>query len=679
MTSFGYEFFRVSEAVQLLGICTVGDLQGLAPTKFLENPSLTPQRAKRLVQIIQEWRKNPLVQQLGNLTQNDPAEHSKPLFPIPIPERSLAREEERTSEVTKLNREVSKIPSQKSRKAISQHCEELFSNIDPKGGEETIHAAVLAIVRRLQALPAPRSLCEVGVHNEDYRWLCTWAWDLTPQIAYKWLAGSWSGVAKGADAGGSLLLLLAAEAARREAREGHVWPAVENKFQPRTRRLLFMRGHPTSLYKEAIEAVAHLWKLRHVFGLEGTQNYYVSIYLQFGFTLKGLEQLPFWLAGFSQTAAIQHLLLAPSLGSATFKQLWSALRDFRQNRITEKHLRQTLESNPWVLPEWTDEIVLRAREKLEIDPTPTGQAGANDDQPLSFLEPPRLQWDPPADPLFISRPINLSALDLSTERYELRMGNRVLATLLRQPDESYLLDRESLLFPCQAAQPTISLVDDAGTSHTNLQLDLWDPTEDVTVYELPSGRRLDAWQNRLNPRRAYVLLTASDLEIQPSPAIWHWVGGERRLSLLSPEWSPQLQILLDGEVFWTPYVSSGTRQSQPEPAWVRGVQLISKSSNSRVTLGEALRLRVVGLRPDVQVDFVRLGTRPLDFHQSGELVDVEVFSVTPEIAASGLNFILGLRQENERVRIRRTLDHIDIIGGVRLTEKGWEPIDPEDD
>jgi hypothetical protein len=667
LTSFGSEFFLVSEAVPLLGIRTVGDLPKLDAKKLLQNPSLNPHRAQRLVGVVEKWQK---LQSVMELTEQISLLRS-------IGKKS---EQERDFQKSKHPRDIfkaSKISSQKSREAIGQHnTQKLFSGIDPKGGEGTIHAAVLAIVRRLQALPTPRSLCELGGNSEDYRWLCEWAWDLTPQIADKWLAGFWSGIAKGADAGGSLLLLLAAEAARREAREGHVWPAVENKFQPRTQRLLFVRGHPTPLYKEAIEAAARLWKLRHVFGLEGTQNYYVSIYLQFGFTQKGLAQLPFWLAGYAQTAAIQHLLDS-AFGSATFTQLWSALRDFRQNRITEKHLRQTLETNPWVLPEWVDEIVLRAREKLEIDTPSTSQAEANDDQPLSFLEPSRLQWDPPAEPLFVSRPINLSALGLSTERYEVRIGSRVIATLLRQPDETYLLDREALLFPCEIGQPVMTLVDDMGSLSTSISVDLWEPTEDVTVYELPCGRRLDAWKSQLNPGKTYVLLTAPDLEIQPSPAIWRWIGGKsRKLSLLSPDWSPQLQALLDGEVLWMPHVSSGSRQIQPEPAWVRGVQLISKASNSQVTLGEVLRLRVIGLSPGVQMDFVRLGTQPLDFKQNGELVEVNAFSVTTDIAASGLNFTLGLRQGDERVRIRRTIDHLDIVGGARLTEKGWELVDP---
>jgi len=70
-----------------------------------------------------------------------------------------------------------------------------------------------------------------------------------------------------------------------------------------------------------MEAAARKLHLRHVFGVEGTQNYYVSVYLQFGFTRNGLPRLPFWLAGQAQTEAIAYLLDAEQ-GSKTFTLSW---------------------------------------------------------------------------------------------------------------------------------------------------------------------------------------------------------------------------------------------------------------------------------------------------------------------------------------------------------------------
>lgn len=548
----------------------------------------------------------------------------------------------------------------------------LFAGIDVRGGDKTIAAAFRAIGDRVETLPAPRSFCEVGADTEDYHWLCSWAWSLKPQTALTWLTEYPQGSGDGGSRFiGGLLLFLAAEAARREAREGFVWPAVHERFHPETRRLLFAQGQPTQLYKEAIEATARLLKLRHVFGLEGTQNYYVSIYVQFGFTQKGLAQLPFWLAGHAQTKAIQYLLGSP-FSSETFRKLWSALRNYRQNNIAETRLRQILESSPWVLPEWGDELVLRARERPDLGTVSSDHVEADAEQPLSFLGQPRFQWEPPADPRFMSELTNLVALGLSEKHYVARGGNNVLATLLRQPDETYLCP-ESVSLPCDVAQPVITLVGDSGALHASLQLDLWESTEDVTVFELPSGRRLNAWQDPMSPKKTYVLLTAPDLKIDPPPSVWRLIAGQsRQLSLLPTDWSLQLQVLLDGEVLWTPYLGTGRRPIAAEPAWTRAV--LPRPPSSEVALGQPLQLLIVGLTQDIMLDFVRLGTRPLEFEQNGETAKVKA-RITPEVAASELNLTLGLRQGNERVRVRRTM-HLGVAGATRFTERGWETLNP---
>src|SRR5262245_17647120 len=64
-TSFGYEFFLVSEALQLLGIRTIGDLPKLDPKRLLQNPSLNRQRAERLLRVLEKWQQLPFVKELN--------------------------------------------------------------------------------------------------------------------------------------------------------------------------------------------------------------------------------------------------------------------------------------------------------------------------------------------------------------------------------------------------------------------------------------------------------------------------------------------------------------------------------------------------------------------------------------------------------------------------------------
>jgi len=87
------------------------------------------------------------------------------------------------------------------------------------------------------------------------------------------------------------------------------------------------------------------------------------------------------------------------------------------------------------------------------------------------------------------------------------------STLLRQPDETYMPDPVFIRLSSDVGQPVIALVDDMDSVHSTHPVDLWDPTEEVTVYELPSGRRLDAWHDRMSPRKSYALLAAPDLEL----------------------------------------------------------------------------------------------------------------------------------------------------------------------
>ena len=123
-------------------------------------------------------------------------------------------------------------------------------------------------------------------------------------------------------------------------------------FPNSVERALFAHGQPREAFKDAMEASARKLNLRHVYGQEGTQEYYLSVYLQFGFTRRGMARLANWLVGQPTTEAIQYLSGArgAAVRSESFTQLWDTLRNYRTNNITEARARQTLAENPWVLP-----------------------------------------------------------------------------------------------------------------------------------------------------------------------------------------------------------------------------------------------------------------------------------------------------------------------------------------
>src|SRR5262249_8195734 len=160
--------------------------------------------------------------------------------------------------------------------------------------------------------------------------------------------------------------------------------------------------------KDALELACRGLSLRHVFGVAGVQSYYASIYLQFGFTRKGIARLPYWLAGQGVTEAIAYLL-GPNLRSDAFQTLWLTLKEYRRGNITEQRLRLVINQNPWLLSEWADEIVARSRDRLELGTS----TGVHAETSASFLDSPTLSWNPPSEPSFNCRVTNLALLDLT--------------------------------------------------------------------------------------------------------------------------------------------------------------------------------------------------------------------------------------------------------------------------
>ncbi len=165
----------------------------------------------------------------------------------------------------------------------------IFQEVSAFDSDDALTAATGAVVERVVAVPGPRSLCEIQADAEDYQWLCNWIGQLSPHRLGRWLEGIGSRKIALQSCGlnlsyiaaaGCLLLLLASEAARRRASEGQVWSAVRSQFNERVGSVLFVQRQPRPIFKDAMETAARKLDLRHVFGIEGTQNYYLSVYLR---------------------------------------------------------------------------------------------------------------------------------------------------------------------------------------------------------------------------------------------------------------------------------------------------------------------------------------------------------------------------------------------------------------
>lgn len=557
----------------------------------------------------------------------------------------------------------------------------IFSNIVPKDGDSIIKNGFVAVIlaleqKKREGLLLPWSLAELLPDNEDFQWLYIWAKNLSEDTATTWLSEGVSFKFGNARlscqiAIGALIMFLEAETARRNAQEGYIWASCCNNFSGGTKALLFnYNNQPTQLHKDVLEKASRWLKLRHVFGVEGLQNWFDTIYLQFGFTYSGFnKRLPEWLVGQNSTQSIQRLL-DPTNGSKSFRTLWDLLKNYRQNNITETRLRQVITENPWVLPEWANDLVTKAKQRPElveviksVNPVETE---------VSFLSQPVLTWDAPNLPNFSCQVTNLASLELSESSYELIIGEHLYAQLIRQEDSTYQI-LPSITIDLPIVTPTLfaKIVTSDNQIVYSMSLELWEASEDLTIYRLSSGQRLkDPWQEQMKASLAYVLLLASDLTVSPEPKYWQVLGKHQaKLYLLSNNWPTTTKVLLEDNLFWQPCLSATTRQV---PNWAKNIK-VYLANNKVIQLGEAFSL-VIEHTPDIEVTFVRYDGLPVNFnkidskHTSSESI---VLSMT--IPNQKPIIRVGLTNGLESTSIVQILT-LGFSGVLQLTQNGWENI-----
>ena len=192
---------------------------------------------------------------------------------------------------------------------------------------------------------------------------------------------------------GKLLLLLwelafycyycATEVGRRESISSMLWPFIRKRLNDDARKIVFQGNQGINQrFKDVIESTCRKFNLRHVLGQEGTQGYYITMTLQYGFALSHLKQLPLTLTGHKHLRAFD-LLLGTDLKSESFYRLFHTLRDFRFNRISRDIATKILDANPWVLHEKTQDVLDATKSVEELEDqfsTPNIKVSGEDDE-----------------------------------------------------------------------------------------------------------------------------------------------------------------------------------------------------------------------------------------------------------------------------------------------------------
>lgn len=264
-----------------------------------------------------------------------------------------------------------------------------------------IEDVFLHFLGRFEALANPRSIAEVRATAEELGALKSWFSELWgfPRM---WCDSTFR-VSKEVSASrremfGALLLILASEVCRDSSNEEAVWPAVTAvlKTDKISFPALFVAGQPTVACKVAMAAGARRLGLRNLIDRHGAQEYFDTLKLQFGFTLKGaVRRLPEWLDGLGAPVAVKILSGVETgfgdLGSNSFTELWEGLRDFRHSCISERFASAVLQVSPWIRPEWTAELLWVAR--LRLNRPSSASAASTTDYADELVCAPILRWD----------------------------------------------------------------------------------------------------------------------------------------------------------------------------------------------------------------------------------------------------------------------------------------------
>ena len=223
------------------------------------------------------------------------------------------------------------------------------------------------ILDRAAPLHCPWSLVELRLTSRDLRWLSLLVEKLSPDemMVFRHVENRFPEYSFDAQLG-CILLLQISETGRRYAIEGELWSSVVRSvpWHPETKKFLFNGFQPNSRHRRMLESAAVELDLRRAFGEDSAQEWYQSIFLQFGFSRRGIErQLSHWIVGQHVPITILRLRDDPRHQSELFASLWKVMVGYRHGTETLGELHRLLEDSPWVLPDWHDAITQACRRK----------------------------------------------------------------------------------------------------------------------------------------------------------------------------------------------------------------------------------------------------------------------------------------------------------------------------
>jgi hypothetical protein len=356
----------------------------------------------------------------------------------------------------------------------------------------------------------------------------------------------------GAEAVAMVFLATCCLITRAEGLEGEMWPSIQAALGQRLRSKLFHGpGVPRIQIREASERICFKLGIRHVFGREGEQSWFRTVFLQIGMTRSGWQRLPWWLSQSSiLPVAIEDLLHSVTLRSQSFAEFWRTLQRYRSEQLPLQKAKTILIGNPWVAQAEIETVLTAALERRDVQRM-SGQEDCGDDQADRLFDPPLLRWSGDAPRFELS--LRPRSRWLTEPRYVLVLNGVRHVPITRQSDE-YRFES-----PCGVLE--IDLTSEVATLDLRrrqvscmaepLSLVLHPESSDFAFYDLSNGERLAYGDETLKPNHGYALLSKSTLTINEEALEMRRVfGGDWIIRAFRNGVPKSLEIRRDGALIW---------------------------------------------------------------------------------------------------------------------------------
>lgn len=521
----------------------------------------------------------------------------------------------------------------------------------------------------------PWSIAELRLSDPDVEWLLSWFRSLNPELPSSKILGA-------------LLITLGSELCRSHSPEDAIWPTVRQLLPEnhRLQRELFLPGgEPARLTRDAISEGARTLNLRHAMDLEGTQQWYETIKLQFGFTCRGArKRLAEWLVGLGAPISVRYLNgeleERKELQSDSFRSLWLALRQYRAGVRSEADVRSQLEKSFWIKPSWINDLLIEAKSRIQTlgcgDST-IGDSTAQEEAEAGVVKSVLMRWDigqPPCLHLELDKEgieENLVGRHDVSE-IDIHIDGRRVCRWLRQQDGSFHgestipVSRGSSRTAQDFSPRTVVLCSGSGDVIDTVDLAELGLVADVLVFDLHKGRLLDAGMQRLDPAHQHAVVCDRDFTIEGCQPIETYAppAGRKKVVRIPTPLPGDFRISYSDFVLWQPV--------QPLTTTPSFSVILKADHDSTVPLGQQVRFRIEGIPHGAERVSLLIGrkVRPITLSPRGWITDRAV-EVSPELAAKQKTMFVRFFHGEKAFSIKLKFD-LQVKGIASLAEENTD-------